>query len=77
MLRLRRGLERGGHSDERAIHREISGKGSEGEKEMQGEAEAEMCVCISTCKWSACVCVWRVREKHTTPNIWDTREGYN
>lgn len=67
----------GGHSDERAIHREISGKGSEGEKEMQGEAEAEMCVCISTCKWSACVCVWRVREKHTTPNIWDTREGYN
>lgn len=57
MLRLRRGLERGGHSDERAIHREISGKGSEGEKEMQGEAEAEMCVCTSTCKWSACVCV--------------------
>lgn len=46
MLWLRRGLETDGvgggvQTSERAIHREISGKGSEVEK----EAEAEMCLC--------------------------------
>ena len=77
MLGLRRGLGGGGHSDERAIHREISSKGSEGAKEMQGEAEAEMCARVSALARASGMCVWRVREKHTTPNIWDTQEGYN
>lgn len=58
MLGLRRGLEGGKRSDERAIHREISGKASEGERENGGEAE---CVCVSTCKWSVCV----VKERKT------------
>lgn len=42
MLELRRGLEGGKHSDERAIHRKISSKGNDGEREMWGEAEEEM-----------------------------------
>lgn len=44
---------------------------------MQGEAEAEMCARVSALARASGMCVWRVREKHTTPNIWDTQEGYN
>lgn len=53
MLGLRRGLEGGKHSDERAIHREISGKESEGEREKWQKQRCEhKCVYVSTCKWS-------------------------
>lgn len=67
MLRLRRGLERGGeHSDERAIHREISGKGSEGEREKRRKQGCvHECVCVSMCEWSVCVC--GEREKNIQP----------
>ena len=61
--------EGGGYSDERAIHREISDKGSEGEKEMQGEVEAEMCARVSALARASgvCVCVCGVWEKSIQP----------
>lgn len=68
MLGLRRALEGGKHSDEQAIHREISSKESEGEREkLQKQRCEHECVYVSTCKWSVC----GEREKNKQPpTLW-------
>lgn len=57
MLGLRRGLEGGKHSDERAIHREISGKESEGERDARRGGSADVCTGVSVLARASGVCV--------------------
>ena len=53
----------------------VGGGGNQEGGVKEGEG-AEMCARVSALARASGMCVWRVREKHTTPNIWDTQEGY-